>query len=131
MFVPIGDPTLFDKVWPELNSLGEEKFKLIQLKREKREIPNNVEILLVTFTNNRDPSSIKQITRQNFANVFGEGYRLVSIVLEITDEPITESDLTLVAPWMAQENPIFVDWHKYSSDHPLRTLNKFSFAKRS
>lgn len=45
--------------------------------------------LMVYFKNINDPSSVEEFDRNNFSEVFGNGYRLKKITVQITDEPVT------------------------------------------
>jgi hypothetical protein len=65
--------------------------------------------MLVTFGNINDPKSVKQVWPNSFAAIFGAGYALKSITLEVTDEPVTEGVVEGVLGWLKtrqfQENP--------------------------
>lgn len=61
----------------------------IQASRETREVPRASFPTLVTFTNPTDPSTAVEVEPENLEAVFGKGYRLVSIRLGITSEPLT------------------------------------------
>ncbi|WP_141682884.1 hypothetical protein [Agrobacterium tumefaciens] len=61
----------------------------IQASRETREIPRASFPTLVTFTNPTDPSTAVEVEPENLEAVFGKGYRLVSVRLGITTEPLT------------------------------------------
>ncbi len=56
--------------------------------------------MLVTFGNINDPKSVKQVWPNSFAAIFGAGYALKSITLEVTDEPMTEGVVEGVLPWI-------------------------------
>lgn len=61
----------------------------IQASQETREVPRASFPTLVTFTNPKDPSTAVEVEPENLEAVFGKGYRLVSIRLGITSEPLT------------------------------------------
>jgi hypothetical protein len=44
---------------------------------------------LVTFSNISNPASVQAVNPDNLASYFGPGYKLKSIVLEKTDEPVS------------------------------------------
>ncbi|MDR4487064.1 MAG: hypothetical protein R3B83_06010 [Nitrospirales bacterium] len=46
-------------------------------------------ILLVTFTDLTDPTTVKVVDPENLAPTFGPGVSLKRITLKITDEPVT------------------------------------------
>ncbi|MDZ7824245.1 MAG: hypothetical protein U5K75_09575 [Ahrensia sp.] len=56
--------------------------------------------LLVTFDDIKDPASVKRVDPNDLAAIFGAGYRLVSITLEITNEPVTEGKVESVLGWL-------------------------------
>ncbi|KQO83758.1 hypothetical protein [Rhizobium sp. Leaf262] len=61
----------------------------IQASRETREVPRASFPTLVTFTKPTDPSTAVKVEPENLEAAFGNGYRLVSIRLGITSEPLT------------------------------------------
>ena len=46
--------------------------------------------MLVTFEDITDPASVRLVDPADLAASFGPGVRLKSVVLEVTDEPVTE-----------------------------------------
>jgi hypothetical protein len=85
---------------------------------------------LVTFTDLNDPKSVRLVDPADIADTFGQGYRLKSIALEITNEDLTKGRIEPLLGWLTQEYPIFIDWTKYPNDHPLQNVNKLSFKRR-
>lgn len=63
-------------------------------------VPRDAYPRLVTFANVNAPQSVGRVDPDNLAASFGPGYRLVSITLEITDEPITEGRMEEVLGWL-------------------------------
>jgi hypothetical protein len=57
---------------------------------------------LVTFTDISDPTTVRRVDPDNLAATFGPGYRLRSVTLEITDEPVTEGEVERVLPWLGE-----------------------------
>jgi hypothetical protein len=68
--------------------------------RESRVIPANLYPMLVTFGDVKDPKSVKIVDPKNLAASFGPGYRLKDMVLEITDEAVTEGRVDSVLTWL-------------------------------
>ena len=57
--------------------------------------------MLVTFTDIKDPKSVKEVKPSDLAGAFGAGYSLKRITLEITDEKVTEGVVEKVLGWIA------------------------------
>jgi hypothetical protein len=115
-----GKPLVADDTRSEL-------FEKLQAFRGSRTLPRDQYPLLVTFKDINDPTSVKLVDPDNLAATFGEGYRLQSITLEITDEDVTNGRVEKTLEWLSQENPIFIDWKQYPAGHPLRIIGKNSF----
>ncbi len=85
---------------------------------------------MVTFENINDPKSVKEVygqswsreegykTHDDFANVFGEGYKLKSITIEMTDEPVT-SVVDKILPWLKDLNGHYLHGGMTSRQAPL------------
>lgn len=58
--------------------------------------------MLVTFADVNDPMTVKQVDPKDLAASFGEGYSLKSIMLEITDAPMTKGRVEKVLGWLAR-----------------------------
>lgn len=58
---------------------------------------------LVTFTDPLVPTSARAVDPDRLDAVFGPGYRLSSITVEITDEPVTRRIATIL-PWLGDPN---------------------------
>ncbi len=56
--------------------------------------------LLVAFDDINDPASVKRVDPANLAATFGPGYRLQSITMSITDEPVTKGKVEAVLGWI-------------------------------
>ncbi|MEX3012036.1 hypothetical protein [Hoeflea sp. TYP-13] len=65
--------------------------------------------MLVTFANIDDPASVREVDPDDFAASFGPGVELESVMLEITDEPVTVGRVQGVLSWLqdpdVMENP--------------------------
>lgn len=59
-------------------------------------VPERYYPLLVSFDNINDPQTVKQVDPNNLVAIFGGGYALKSITLEITDEPVTNGKVESV-----------------------------------
>jgi hypothetical protein len=68
--------------------------------RETRELSRDQYPLLVTFDDINDPASVKRVDPDNLAAAFGSGYRLTSITLSLTDEPVTEGTVEAAIQWL-------------------------------
>lgn len=62
--------------------------------------------MLVTFRDLTDPASVQAVTPTGFASVFGPGYALRRITVQITDQPVTTGGERRL-PW----------WSKYLDRH--------------
>lgn len=56
--------------------------------------------LFVTFDDPDDPLTVRRVDRDEFETVFGPGYRLKSVTIELTDDPVTEGVMRRVFPWL-------------------------------
>lgn len=63
---------------------------------------------LVTFTDVADPASVKELGPYKLEAAFGPGYRVSSITMTITDEPVTEGKVEGVLGWLGKypETPL-------------------------
>jgi hypothetical protein len=75
-------------------------WKVIESLRESRPLPRDAWPMLVTFGNVSDPKSVKEVDPKNLAAVFGPGYRLKEMRLEITDEAVTKGAVEKVLGWL-------------------------------
>lgn len=112
-----GVPTweLFYRVWrDDIPDGREDGLKFIQAKRETRNVPPDAYPLLVTFTHINAPKSAKEVKPDDLAATFGPGYSLISITLEITDEPVTEGKVEKVLGWLDKYYDKLLDGNRYS-----------------
>lgn len=56
--------------------------------------------LLVTFDDITKPETVRRVNPGDLAAAFGEGVRLKSVTLEITEEPVTEGRVVGVLGWL-------------------------------
>lgn len=78
--------------------------------REARPLPRKLWPRLVTFTDIADPMTVRLVDPENLAASFGPGYRLRSVTLEITDEPVSEGDVEKVLEWLGSESKLDTAW---------------------
>lgn len=60
--------------------------------------------LLVTFEDINHPASVRRVNPGDLSATFGPGYRLNTITLSITDEPVTEEKVETVLGWLKTVN---------------------------
>lgn len=82
-----GLPSPFEVFFPGEKPL--EVASRMELLRESRTLTSDLYPLLVTFTDIDDPTTVQRVDPSDLAAVFGTGYALKAITLEITDEPVT------------------------------------------
>ena len=76
--------------------------------------------LLVTFGDIADPASVRRVDPNNLSGVFGPGFTLKSITLEITDEPVTEGKVEQVLGWLeavGRERAALIPYRKNDSSY--------------
>ena len=56
--------------------------------------------MLVTFNDITNPTTVRRVDPYDLASVFGPGYVLKAITLEITDEKVTEGRVESVLAWL-------------------------------
>lgn len=77
--------------------------KLTKL-REERQLPQGRYPVLVTFSDIDEPSSVMRVDPGDLSANFGPGYRLDSITLSVTDEPVTRGRVRQLLPWIVKTN---------------------------
>lgn len=98
--VPSASWLFFPKV--PAREAGEQLEKTDGSNSRQLELPIDQYPLLVTFGDMNDPSSVKKVEPHNLAAAFGPGYRLNSITMRVTDEPLTEGKVMALLPWLNQ-----------------------------
>ncbi|MFZ2101696.1 MAG: hypothetical protein WAU86_14135 [Oricola sp.] len=97
--------------------------------REARSLPRESYPRFVTFTNPSDPRTISSVDPENLAAVFGPGYHLKSVLLEITDDPVGRDNVSRVLNWWnTLEVPIGGGIHRKYGD-PLYGIGKWDFVR--
>lgn len=69
--------------------------------RQTRELSPEQYPLLVTFADVKDPASVRRVDPADLEATFGPGYRLNSITMTITDEPVTKGKVEEVLGWLS------------------------------
>ncbi|MEX3012037.1 hypothetical protein [Hoeflea sp. TYP-13] len=88
-----------------------ELFDVIEAEQGKPQVlSNDLFPFFITFTNLDDPNSVKRVDPSNFAATFGPGVGLESVVLEITDEPVTEGLIDEELGWMRNQAQLDASW---------------------
>lgn len=67
---------------------------------ETRELMPSQYPMLVTFVDLDDPASVKRVDPMRLDAAFGAGYRLNSISMSITNEPVQRGRIKQVLPWI-------------------------------
>ena len=67
--------------------------------RETRSLKPEQYPTLVTFDDNNDPKSVRRVDPARLDAAFGPGYRLISITMTITDEPLTKGQVRQLLGW--------------------------------
>jgi len=85
--------------------------------------------LLVTFEDINDPKTVKRVSSIFLEGAFGPSYKLKSITLEITDEPVTEGKVENVLGWFYNVNRIVPkeDLDEYRREYGLPIPGKGDF----
>ncbi|EZP82421.1 hypothetical protein BV97_01918 [Novosphingobium resinovorum] len=88
-------PRAFLSVFPEWRSRGEAWVVPAELPPfSQKQKPRSGYPLLVTFRDVADPASAERVDPKDLETAFGEGYRLKSISVTVTDEPLTKGIVT-------------------------------------
>ncbi len=91
------------------------------------EVPRFQYPLLVTFDDVSKPETVKRVDPDNLAATFGPGYAVKAIMLEITDEPVTEGPLEQVLGWLVDIWPNRLDGDRFgNADSNKRFANSLS-----
>lgn len=92
-------------------------FDRIMSIREVKSVPSDMYPMLVTFTDINDPKSVKEVKPGKLAEVFGAGYALKSVTVEITDEVVSKGLNSAVLPWLANQYGLYLDGRNVSDVH--------------
>jgi hypothetical protein len=84
------------------SSPSEADRRLIQGAQGAKPVSSRHYPLLVMFTDINDPKSVREVKPEKLSDVFGVGFFLQAITLEITDEDVTEGEIEKVLSWIAK-----------------------------
>ncbi|WP_162841480.1 hypothetical protein [Salaquimonas pukyongi] len=105
----------------------EERGAALEQVGRKGTVPRKYIPQLVTFSNIDNPASVKAVDPDDLAATFGPGYRLKSVTLEITDEPVTDGEVEKVLGWLKDVWPNQLDGQRYERiDAANRSANSLS-----
>jgi hypothetical protein len=106
---------------------ADEAWAKIETLRAKRDVPRAEYPLLVTFADINDPKSVKEVKPDKFSDVFGAGYSLSAITLEITDEAVTVGSIEKVLNWAPKLVGSIGRDTELPMDHIFKKINDGSF----
>jgi hypothetical protein len=98
----------------------------------KKTIANSDIPMLVTFDDIRNPLSVRVVEPENFGQVFGDGVKLESVTIELTNDPITRG-IEEKLPWLEQlaKKGEALDGSRVTrSNEPANNLGALSFRSR-
>jgi hypothetical protein len=96
----------YKRVMEEYPSGSEERMNkfytaLLDMRDSQRVAPDQYP-LLVTFRDITDPKSVIEVKPDTLADVFGAGFALRAITLEITDEGVTQGSVETLINWLSK-----------------------------
>ncbi len=108
------------------------KYSFLQTLRGARTMPSGSVPLLVAFGDINDPKTVKEVKPGKLTDVFGAGYSLKSITLEITDESETEGEVEKVLGWItSHETGLIPTKMKPANEYkPEEELSPFNFFRK-
>jgi hypothetical protein len=110
---------LADNVFPEVAQREPidaiKQARLFKSQSGVRDVPPVSYPLLVTFTDIKDPKTVREVDPDNLAATFGPGVSLKRITLEITDETVTAGEVRKVLAWLATVGDGMLDGSRISS----------------
>ncbi len=89
--------------------------------------PRRVYPTLVTFTDITNPATLKEVDPANLAASFGPGVRLSRMILEVTDEPVTNGSIATILPCLKTGEPCFRKENISPASERLRYLSNNAF----
>ena len=89
--------------WKKGNQLPqgtvEDRYQVLEKIRGKADVPRDHYPMLVTFADINDPKTVHEMKPDQVSSIFGAGYSLKSITLEITYEAVTEGRVEQLPFW--------------------------------
>jgi hypothetical protein len=95
--------------------------------RDVGDVPPKRYPLMVTFDDINNPKTAKQVDPANLAGTFGDGYALMGMTLEITDEAMTSGQVEKVVSWDRSLKGSIGKDMSLPLDHVLNRINDYSF----
>ena len=117
LFALMGDPAeLMYRAAPERYSsrMRGEWLAEIPEQTEPVELVGELRPRMVSFGDITDPLSVTAVDPDDLAATFGEGFRLVSVTLEVTDAPVALGIVELL-PWLPRIWPNQLDGSRFNS----------------
>lgn len=125
------NPETVTVLFPPRQDYLEALDQIDSLRGKPRIVPRKLYPDFVTFDDIDDPITIRRVNPDDLAAIFGVGFSLLSMSLEITDEPVTRGEVEKVLPAM-----FFQRWSAFfreagrqgGIDHPFykTLLSRFS-----
>lgn len=81
-----------------------------------RVLPKHAWPMLVSFEDVTDPASVFEVDPDDLEAVFGEGYAVERLTVEVTDQPVTEGAVEAVLGWLNNEELFDRIWSELSSE---------------
>lgn len=108
---------------PRNREQSHQMYDRLESLHETRTLPIDLYPFFSTFGDIRDPASFKRVNPIDLSSTFGSGFRLRSVTLTMTDEPVTENRIELILPWLEelgrrQPNLIGKPAHGWVSEQP-------------
>jgi len=101
------------KQFPYTYDLGFKQWaRSVQRYRGEDVVPPDAYPQMVTFDDINDPMSVRLVDPANLSEVFGVGYVLEGMTLQIVEEPITQDKVESVLVWLYQVWPYKLDGRK-------------------
>lgn len=85
--------------------------------------------MLVTFRDVNDPSSVVKVNPDDLAASFGQGYRLKSIIAQVTDELVTTGQISRFSWWSAYKDKQLNGSRYNDSIEFSNSLNRMDFSR--
>lgn len=132
LFVLLGDPiamaqhSFADKIMGTENAKpggNSDYFSKLSDIQESVPLERDRYPLFVTFDNLDDPSSVKEVDPNNLRAIFGDGYGLKFVTLEITDEAMTVGEVEKQLPWLNEYVNKHFDGQRYET---INSKNRFA-----
>lgn len=87
---------------PRNREQSHQMYDLLEKLRETRTLPAELFPFFGAFRDVRDPASFERVNPIDLSSTFGSGFRLRSVTLTMTNEPVTENHIELILPWLEE-----------------------------